>query len=160
MEKLPEVPSSAEAREALASIEESKSRLADYVKSPWWLYPLQGIGVAAFIVGLAFSKYDITLGSTALVVAIILFCMLPLLQRAPARVVFDVYTHRGSRGLAAIYVVLLMGLAVAAVWVFSAAGSSFAWAVYVAAVAGLVLTAVIGPLMDARLERAIRARRP
>lgn len=157
MEKSQDFPTPAEAQEALASIDESKSRLAGHVKSPWWLYPVQGIGVAAFMVGIAFSKYDIAFGSTALVIAIMLFCILPLLQQTPTRVIFDVYTHRGSRGLAMIYVLLLLVLTVAAVWVVAAAGPVFAWAVYLAAAAGLVLTVIIGPLMDTRLERAIRA---
>lgn len=157
MEKNPDSPTPAEAREALSSIEESKSHLADHVKSPWWLYPVQGIGVAAFIVGIAFSKHDIALGTTALVIAIMLFCILPLLQQTPKRVIFDVYTHRSTRGLAMIYVLLLLALAVAAVWVFSAAGPVFAWTVYLAAGAGLLLTVIIGPIMDTRLERAIRA---
>lgn len=126
------------------------------MKSPWWLYPVQGIGVAAFLVGNSFSKYGISFGSTALVIAIMLFCILPLLQQTPKRVIFDVYTHRGSRGLALIYVLLLLVLAVTAVWVLSAVGSGFAWVVYLATMAGLVLTVIIGPLMDTRLERAIR----
>lgn len=157
MENIPDSPTPAEAQEALSSIEESKSRLADHVKSPWWLYPVQGIGVAAFIVGIAFSKYDIGFGSTALVIAIMLFCILPLLQQTPKRVIFDVYTHRSTRGLAVIYVLLLLALVVAAVWVLSAAGPVFAWAVFLAAGAGLALTVIIGPLMDTRLEHAIRA---
>lgn len=159
MEKIPDSLTAAEAQEALSSIEESKSHLADLVRSPWWLYPAQGIGVAAFIVGIAVSKYDIALGSTALVIAILLFCILPLLQQSPSRVIFDVYTHRSTRGLASIYVLLLLSLAAAAVWALSAAGPDSAWAVYLAAVAGLMLTVIIGPLMDTRLERAIRAGR-
>ncbi len=131
--------------------------MSDHVKSPWWLYPVQGIGVAAFIVGIAFSKYDIALGSTALVIAILLFCILPLLQQTPTRIIFDVYTHRSTRRLASIYVLLLLSLAAAAVWAFSSAGHDFAWAVYLAAGAGLGLTVIIGPLMDTRLERAVRA---
>lgn len=71
--------------------------------------------------------------------------------------VFDVYTHRGSRGLALIYVLLLLVLAVAAVWAMSTAGRPLMWAVYAAAVMALLLTVVMGPRMDARLERAIRA---
>lgn len=157
MEKNPDSLTPAEAQEALSSLEESKSRLADHVKSPWWLYPVQGLGVAAFIVGLAFSKYDIAFGSTALVIAIVLFCILPLLQQTPKRVIFDVYTHRSTRGLALIYALTLVALAVASVWVLSAANSVFVWAVYLAAGTSLVLTVIVGPLMDTRLERAIRA---
>lgn len=157
MENHPKLPTAEEAQEALVAIEESKSRLADYVKSLWWVYPVQGIGVAAFIVGIAFSKYDIAFGSAALVIAIMLFCILPLLQQTTPRAIFDVYTHRSTRGLALIYVLILLVLAVAAVWALSAAGPGFSWAVYLAAGAGLVLTVIIGPLMDTRLERAIRA---
>lgn len=156
MERIPVRPTATEAQEALVSINEARSRLANYVRSPWWLYPIQGIGVAAFIIGIGFSKVDTVLGTTALAVAIVLFCALPLLQQTPSRAVFDVYTHKGSRGLAAIYACLLLILTVTAVWFLSTAGPSFAWVVYVAAAAGLILTVAMGPLMDNRLERAIR----
>ncbi|WP_181149802.1 hypothetical protein [Arthrobacter sp. MYb227] len=45
----------------------------------------------------------------------------------------------------------------AAVWVLSATGPAVTWAVYLAAGLGLILTMVIGPLMDTRFEHAIRA---
>lgn len=157
MENPPESPTPEEAQEALASIGESKSHLADHVKSPWWLYPAQGIGVAAFIVGIAFSKYDTAFGSTAIVISIMLFCIVPLLQKKPSRVIFDVYTHRSTRGLALSYALLLLVLAVVALWALSAGGPLFAGAVYLAAGAALVLTVIMGPLMDDCLERAIRA---
>lgn len=159
MERIPDRPTSVEAQEALLSVNDAASRLANYVGSPWWLYPLQGVAVAAFVIGIGFSKVNTAPATSGFVVAIILFCTLPLIQQTPTRAVFDVYTHRGSRGLAPIYVSSLFALSATAVWTLSTAGPSFAWVVYLAAGAGLLLTITMGPLMDRRLAHAIRAGR-
>lgn len=148
-------PTPAEAREALHSVAESRKTLAPYVRSPWWLYPAQGAGTAAFIIGLALSSTDTALGSGILVVAIAIFSLLPMLQRSPGRVVLDVYTHRGCRSTALVYVILF-GAIVAAALVLNATVAA-SWIVYTAAATAFVLTVTMGPMMDARLERAIAA---
>lgn len=146
-------PSAQEAQRALDSISDSKKALAPYVRSPHWLYPAQGIGMALFIMGLVFSKEN-GWGQAVLVGACIIFCLLPLLQSRGRRVVMDVYTHRGSRGLGLVYLVSFALITAAALALYSLYGS--VWLVVGAAVAALVLTLVAGPAMDARLERAVR----
>lgn len=145
-------PSPSEARQALTSISESKKALAPHVRSPKWLYPVQGVGTGLFIIGLVFAR-DHGWGQGVLAAAAIIFCLLPLLQ-SRGRVVMDVYTHRGSRGLGLAYAGLLAAITLAAV-VFYALSAS-AWAVAGAAVLSLMLTLIMGPAMDARLERAVR----
>lgn len=149
-------PDSAEARRALETVYESKHALAAYVRSPVWLYPLQGLGMGLFVIGLVFSKED-GWGSSLLAVAAVFFCLLPLLQ-ARGRVVVDVYTHRGSRRLALVYVTAFALTAVAALVLYSI--YSWTWIAFAAAAISLVLTLVMGPAMEARLERSLRNSHP
>ena len=157
METAADRPNAAEAQAALDSVAESRKTLAPYVRSPWWLYPAQGVGTAAFVVGLAFTTSHPAWGTSLLAVAIVVLGVLPMVQQRPGRVVLDVYTHRGSRGSALLYV-LLFGLVVATALVLNAYVTED-WIVYVAGAAAFLLTVVMGPVMDARLERAIRAGR-
>ncbi|MCQ1953020.1 hypothetical protein [Arthrobacter sp. zg-Y238] len=145
-------PSPDEARQALESITLSKQALAPHVRSPAWLYPAQAVGMAMFVIGLVFSK-EADWATGLFAVSGILFCVLPMLQ-SRGRVVVDVYTHPGSRGLSWTYVAVFLLICVAAVVLYST--YSRAWIAYVAAVLVLVLTLVAGPAMDARLERALR----
>jgi len=154
METTPARPTAAEAQAALDSVAESRKTLAPYVRSPWWLYPAQGLGTAAFVIGLAFTATHPSWGTSILAVAIVVLSVLPMLQQRPGRVVLDVYTHRGSRGTALVYV-LIFGLVVATALVLNAYTAAD-WIVYLAGAASFVLTVVMGPIMDARLERAIR----
>ena len=158
METTPARPSAAEAQAALDSVAESRQTLAPYVRSPWWLYPAQGLGTAAFIVGLAFSTTHPAWGTSLLAVAVVVFCVLPMLQQRPGRVVLDVYTHRGSRSSALVYL-LLFALVVAAALVLYAYTAAD-WIVYLAGAVSLLLTVVMGPVMDAQLERSMRNGRP
>jgi hypothetical protein len=157
MENAEDRPSAAEAQAALESVAESRMTLAPYVRSPWWLYPAQGVGTAAFVVGLAFTTSHPAWGTSLLAVAIVVLGVLPMVQQRPGRLVLDVYTHRGSRGSALVYV-LLFALVVATALVLNAYVTAD-WIVYLAGAAAFVLTVVMGPIMDSRLERAIRAGR-
>ncbi|WP_426225159.1 hypothetical protein [Pseudarthrobacter sp. DSP2-3-2b1] len=109
--------------------------------------------MALFIIGLVFSKEN-GWGQAVLVGACIIFCLLPLIQSRGRRVVMDVYTHRGSRGLGLVYLVSFALITAAALAFYSLYGS--VWLVVGAAVVALVLTLVAGHAMDARLERAVR----
>ena len=145
-------PSPEEARQALESVSASKQALAPHVRSPAWLYPVQGVGMAMFVIGLVFAK-EAGWATGLIAVSGVLFCLLPMLQ-SRGRVVVDVYTHPGSRGLAWTYVavfVLICAAAVVLYWAYSRAEIGYGAAVLV-----LVLTLVAGPRMDARLERALR----
>ncbi|MCC9174299.1 hypothetical protein [Arthrobacter sp. zg-Y179] len=146
-------PSPDEARQALESITLSKRALAPHVRSPAWLYPAQGVGMAMFVIGLVFSK-EAGWATGLFAVSGILFCVLPMLQTR-GRVVVDVYTHPGSRGLSWTYVAVFLLVCVAAVVLHST--YSRAWIGYAAGVVVLVLTLVMGPAMDARLARALRS---
>ncbi|MCQ2000429.1 hypothetical protein [Arthrobacter zhaoxinii] len=145
-------PSAEEARQALESVSQSKQALAPHVRSPAWLYPVQGIGMGVFVIGLVFSK-DAGWASALIAVSGVLFSVLPMLQTR-SRLVIDVYTHPGSRGLAWTYVAAFALIAVAAVVLYMT--FKLAWIGYGAAVLVLMLTLVMGPAMDARLARALR----
>lgn len=145
-------PSADEAKRALESVNESRQALAPHVRSPAWLYPVQGLAMGLFIIGLVFSK-DYGWGSGLLAVTVVIFCLLPLLQ-SRGRVVVDVYTHPGSRRLAMVYVVTFALIIAAALVLYSF--YSWAWLGYGAAGLALILTLVMGPAMDRRLERALR----
>ncbi|KAA9147234.1 hypothetical protein F6B41_25070 [Microbacterium lushaniae] len=156
METTPSRPSATEAQAALDSVAQSRQTLAPYVRSPWWLYPAQGLSSAALVIGLGFTKTYPGWASGLIAAAVVLFCALPLIQqRAPGRVALDVYTHPGSRGVSLLYVILF-GLVIAATLVINALVAAD-WIVYIAAVVLFVLTVAMGPVMDARLERALRA---
>lgn len=146
------LPSADEAKQALQSVNESRQALAGHIRSPAWLYPIQGLAMGLFILGLVFSK-DNGWGSSLLAVTIVIFCLLPLLQ-SRSNVVVDVYTHRGSRRLAMIYVATFALLTTATLVLYSL--YSWAWLAYGAAVLALVLTLVMGPAIENRLERALR----
>jgi hypothetical protein len=92
------------------------------------------------------------MGQGVLAAAAIIFCRLPLLQ-SHGRVVMDVYTHRGSRGLGLAYAALFVPSQLVVLYSLSAS----AWAVFGAAALSLMLTLTMGPAMDARLERAARS---
>ncbi len=109
--------------------------------------------MALFIIGLAFSKEN-GWGMGVLAASCIIFCLLPLLQSSRRRVVMDVYTHRGSRGLGLVYLASFAMITISALALYSMFAS--AWLVVGAAALALVLTLVSGPAMDARLERAVR----
>ena len=145
-------PGAEEARRALETVYESKHALAGYVRSPRWMYPLQGLGMGLFVIGLVFSKED-GWGSSLLAVAAVFFCLLPLLQ-ARGRVVVDVYTHQGSRMLALVYVTAFVLTAVTALVLYSLL--SWTWIAFAAAALTLILTLFMGPAMEARLERSLR----
>ncbi|MCC9204404.1 hypothetical protein [Arthrobacter sp. zg-Y769] len=145
-------PSAEEARQALESVTLSKQALAPYVRSPSWLYPAQGVGMGLFVIGLVFSK-DTGWAMALIAVSGVLFSVLPMLQTR-GRLVVDVYTHPGSRGLSWLYVAAFLLICVVAVVLYST--YSRAWIAYVAAVLVVVLTLVTGPAMDARLARALR----
>lgn len=145
-------PTAREAQQALDSITESKKAVAPFVRSPKWLYPVQGMGMGLFIIGLVFAKEN-TWGLAVLTATCILFSLLPMFQ-ARRRVVMDVYTHRGSRGLGVVYLASFALITIAALALYSLFAS--AWLVAGAAVLALVLTLVAGPAMDARLEQAVR----
>lgn len=145
-------PSPDEASQALESITASKQALGDHVRSPVWLYPVQGVGMGLFIIGLVFSKEG-GWASGLIALSAIIFCALPLLQ-ARGHVVTDVYTHPGSRGLALAYVLSFVLVTAAALALYAL--FSWIWAAPAAAVVVLVLTMVMGPAMDARLARALR----
>lgn len=145
-------PSADEAKRALESISESRQALAAHVRSPAWLYPVQGLGMGLFVIGLVFSK-DTGWGSGLLAGTVVIFCLLPLLL-SRGRVVVDVYTHPGSRRLAVVYVAAFALITAAALVLYSL--YAWAWIAYGAAVLVLILTLVMGPAMDERLERALR----
>lgn len=149
-------PGAEEARRALETVSESKHALAGYVRSPRWMYPLQGLGMGLFVFGLIFSKEN-GWGSSLLAVAAVFFCLLPLLQ-ARGRVVVDVYTHQGSRKLALVYVTAFVLTAVTALVLYSL--YSWAWIAFVAASLSLILTLFMGPAMEARLEQSLRNSHP
>ncbi|WP_146364444.1 hypothetical protein [Arthrobacter yangruifuii] len=145
-------PSAQEARQALESISLSKQALAPHVRSPAWLYPAQGVGMGLFVIGLVCSK-DTSWATGLVAVSAVIFCVLPMLQ-SRGRLVIDVYTHPGSRGLAWTYIAAFALIAVAAVVLYLT--FKLAWIGYGAAVLVLMLTLVMGPAMDARLARALR----
>ena len=149
-------PGAEEARRALETVSESKHALAGYVRSPRWMYPLQGLGMGLFVLGLVFSKEN-GWGSSLLAVAAVFFCLLPLLQ-ARGRVVVDVYTHQGSRKLALVYVTAFVLTAVTALVLYSL--YSWNWIAFVAASLSLILTLFMGPAMEARLEQSLRNSHP
>lgn len=146
-------PSAQEALQALESISDSKQALADHVGSPAWLYPVQGVGMGLFIIGLVLSK-DHGWGFGVLAVSMVIFCVLPLLQTR-GRMVIDVYTHPASRGLGLVYLTSFALITVAALALYSL--YSWAWIGFGAAALALVLTLLMGPAMDTRLARALRS---
>lgn len=145
-------PSPEDARLALDSVAQSRRALASHVRSPAWLYPAQGVGMALFIIGLTLSKHH-SWATALLAVSAVIFCALPLLQ-SRGRVVLDVYTHPGSRGLAWGYA-SLFGLLTAACLIAYALHPSL-WLPVTGGMLALLLTLVMGPLMDSRLENALR----
>ncbi|HEV7948624.1 MAG TPA: hypothetical protein VGP24_02540 [Glaciihabitans sp.] len=148
-------PTPHEARAALDTVTESRKSLAPFVRSPRWLYPVQGLATAAMLIGLPISLTDYAVGTGLLAFAIIVFSVLPMAQHTPGRVVFDVYTHRGSWRFALLYVIPIILLMVA-VLVFHPIYEAD-WFVYLAAAIGFLLTVVMGPMLDTRLEHAVRA---
>lgn len=146
-------PSSGEAQQALDSISESKKALAPYVRSPKWLYPVQGLGMGLMIIGMVLSK-DYGWAPGVVAVAVTIFCLLPLLQSSRGRVVVEVYTHRASRGLGIVHIASFTFILIVAFVLYAL--FAFEWMVFSAAVLALILTLVMGPAMETRLQHAVR----
>jgi hypothetical protein len=103
-----------------------------------------------FIIGLALSKSH-GWAMAILGVSVIVFCVLPVLQSARSRVILDVYTHRGSRGIGLIYLSAFAALVACTLVVHAMTGAD--WIVYLAALLAFVLTIICGPAMETRLAR-------
>ena len=138
-------PSAAEAREALRAVAESQQALRRFIGSPRWLYPAQGFGIGLFIVGVTLSK-SYGWATSVLALSVIIFCVLPILLSRRSRVTIDVYTHRGSRGPALLYLGALTILIAGALVLHALVGAD--WIVYIAALLAFVLTVILGPAME------------
>lgn len=151
-----EYPGRQEAQQALGTVAESQRALAPFVRSPGWLYPAQGVGMGLFIIGLVlFTSHG--WATVALGASMIIFCLLPVLQSQRARVILDVYTHRGSRFLGLLYLTGFVVLVAAALVVHAVGGVE--WVAYVAALLAFVLTLACGPAMDRKLAASLGASR-
>ncbi len=157
METSADRPSPADARDALSAVNETRARVAPFARSPWWLYPVQGVAVAGLVIAMPASKTDVAWGSGLLVAAILLLCSVPWLQQGTGRVVMDAFNHPATRALSWTHAVITIALAVAAI--VSADDRGLGWVVYGAAGVGFIITVVLGRLMDVRLASALRASR-
>lgn len=149
-------PSPQEAQQALDIVAESRRALAPFVRSPGWLYPMQGVGMGLFIIGLVlFASHG--WAAVALGTSIIIFCVLPVLQTERSRVILDVYTHPGSRVLGLLYLTCFAVLVAGALVVHAVSGVE--WVAYVAALLAFALTLACGPAMDRKLAASVGASR-
>jgi quinol-cytochrome oxidoreductase complex cytochrome b subunit len=157
METSADRPTPADARDALSAVDETRARVAPFARTPWWLYPIQGVAVVGLIIGMPASRIDVAWGSSLIVATILLLCSVPWLQQRAGRVVMDAFTHPATRVLSWTHAVITIALAVAAI--VSVDDRGLGWVVYAAAGAGFILTVALGRLMDVRLASALRAGR-
>ncbi len=146
-------PGPDQAHDALLAVAASRRSLAPFIGSPRWLYPVQGLGMGLFIVGLVLYGSR-SWAAPALAASIVIFCVLPVLQSRRSRVLVDVYTHRGSRAVAAVYVGSFAVLVAAALAWHAATGAD--WLVYLMALLAFVLSLVCGPAMERKLAASVR----
>lgn len=146
-------PGPDQAHDALLAVAASQRSLAPFIGSPRWLYPVQGLGMGLFIVGLALYGSR-SWAAPALAASIVVSCLLPLLQSRRSRVIVDVYTHKGRRVAAAVYLGTFAVLVASALAWHAATAAD--WLVYLMAVLALVLSLVCGPAMERRLAESLR----
>lgn len=144
-------PDPAAARSALDDVASAHGRVADRVGSPWWYRVALGLSMALTFVALGVG------GNVTILGAVIGGIAVPTVLTWAAKHSTGVSLDRYRSGTAVVYMVGLVVLLGAGLWVHS--GLDVPWAMVVAGIGALLLVLVMEPRIDAALRRDLRTTR-